>query len=240
MLDSLKQELKRIAESLRLVSKARAMLGRRYLQGSGIEIGALNNPLRLPRKVRVLYVDKFTKKELYVQYSNLVNKRLVNVDIVDDAEKLLTIPDCSQDFLIANHFLEHAENTFATIGNFLRVVRPNGCLFMAIPDMRFTFDRDRESTSLNHLIRDYEEGPSWSRESHYEDWVRIVNKLDGLQAESEKRHILEMNYSIHYHAWTAADITDFLSYFNRLHKRAYQVECIEHIDQEVICIVRKV
>lgn len=239
MLDSLKQELKRMVESLGLVSSARSMLAARYLQGSGIEIGALHNPLRLPRNACVLYVDRLTKEDLYKHYPELVNKRLVNVDIVDDGEKLLTIPDCSQDFLIANHFLEHAENTFLTIRNLLRVIRPNGCLFMAIPDMRFTFDRDREPTSLDHLIRDYEEGPSWSRESHYDDWVRIVNKLDDNQAQSEKRRLLEMNYSIHYHAWTPADILDFFSYFNRLHKRAYQVECIERVGQEVISIVRK-
>ena len=240
MLDSLTQELKRAAESLRLVTKARSMLARRYLQGSGIEIGALNNPLRLSRKVSVMYVDRFPKEELYKYYPELLNKRLVNVDIIDDAEKLLTISDCSQDFLIANHFLEHAENTFETIRNFIRVIRPNGCLFMAIPDMRFTFDRDREPTSLEHLIKDYKEGPACSRESHYDEWVRIVNKLDGPEAESEKQRLIEMNFSIHYHAWTAADIIDFLSYFNRTHKRDYQVECIERVGQEVICIVRKV
>jgi predicted SAM-dependent methyltransferase len=240
MRDSLKQKLKWVLESLKLVPNMRSMLAARYLRGLGLEIGALHNPLRLPRHASVRYVDRLTKQELYQQYPELANKRLVNVDIVDDAEKLLTIPDSSQDFLIANHFLEHTENTFLTFGNLLRVIRPGGCLFMAIPDMRFTFDRDRDATLLSHLIRDYEEGPSWSREAHYDEWVGIVNKLEGEQAQSEKRRLMEMNYSIHFHAWTSADILDFFSYFNGLHTRAYQVECMERVGQEVISILRKV
>jgi predicted SAM-dependent methyltransferase len=238
--DSVKQELKWVLESLKLIPNARSILAARYLHGSGLEIGALHNPLRLPRYASVRYVDRMTKEELYKHYPELANKRLVKVDIVDDAEKLLTIPDSSQDFLIANHFLEHTENTFLTIRNLLRVIRPGGCLFMAIPDMRFTFDRDRDPTFLKHLIRDYEEGPSWSREAHYDEWVGIVNKLEGEQARSEKRRLMEMNYSIHFHAWTSADILDFLSYFNRLHARAYQVECMERAGEEVISILRKV
>jgi SAM-dependent methyltransferase len=240
MLDCLTQELKRLVEGLRLVSTERSRLARRYLRGSGIEIGALNNPLRASRKANVLYVDKYTKDQLYKRYPELVNKRLVNVDIIDDAETLLRIPDCSQDFLIANHLFEHTQNTFKTMANFLRVLRPNGCLFMAIPEMRFSFDRKREPTSLEHLIRDYKDGPSWSKESHYDDWVENVSNLDGHQAELEKQRLMEMNYSIHYHAWTTAEIIDFLSYFNRFDKRVYQVECIERAGKEVIIVLRKV
>ena len=176
---------------------------------------------------------------MHEHYPELLNKRIVRVDIVDDAESLLSVPDSSQDFLVANHFLEHTQNTFLTLTNFLRVLRADGCLFMAIPDMRFTFDRDRQPTPLEHLVRDYRDGPEWSREAHYEEWVRVVHKLEGEWAEQEKHRFMEMKYSIHFHAWTASDIVEFISYFNGVGRRLYQVECLERVDAEVIVILRK-
>jgi hypothetical protein len=50
---------------------------------------------------------------------------------------------------------------------------------------------------------------------------------------------MDMNYSIHYHAWTSADIMEFLSHFNRGPQRKYQVECLERNGEEIICILRK-
>ena len=49
MLDSLKQDLRPVFEDLGLVSKERSRLAARYLSGAGLEIGALQKPLRLPR-----------------------------------------------------------------------------------------------------------------------------------------------------------------------------------------------
>src|SRR5438045_2760343 len=61
----------------------------------------------------------------------------------------------------------------------LRVVRPGGVLFYALPDVRSTeFDRERARTTVEHLLRDHREGPSWSRRDHYRDWVRLAERFD--------------------------------------------------------------
>ena len=52
-------------------------------------------------------LGKFSNEELKRIYSNL--KNTVNVDIIDDGEKLNKIEDNSQDFIIANHFIEHCQ-----------------------------------------------------------------------------------------------------------------------------------
>ena len=59
-------------------------------------------------------------------------------DIIDDGEVLSKVADNTYDFVIANHFLEHAEDPFSTLKNFARILRPGGMIFMAIPDKRWT------------------------------------------------------------------------------------------------------
>ena len=44
--------------------------------------------------------------------------------------------------------------------------------YLAIPDKRFTFDEACAVTSVEHLLRDHEEGPDVSLREHYEDWCR--------------------------------------------------------------------
>ena len=77
----------------------------------------------------------------------------------------------------------NCEDPLRALSTFLRVVRPGGVVYLAIPDKRFTFDVSREVTSIAHVLRDYHEGPQCSREEHYLEWVREVNH----KPESEVR-----------------------------------------------------
>ena len=52
--------------------------------------------------------------------------------------------------MIANHFIEHAEDLVGTPGHFVRTLHPGGILFMALPDKRFTFDQKHPETSNEH------------------------------------------------------------------------------------------
>jgi SAM-dependent methyltransferase len=139
----------------RVVSRRRR-IAKRYLSGEGIEIGALHNPLPVPRSARVRYVDRLPVSELRAQYPELEQEPLVQVDILDDGERLAMIADSSIDFVIANHFLEHTQDPVGTLLNAFRVLRPEGILYLAVPDKRHTFDRDRAVTPLGHVLRDFE------------------------------------------------------------------------------------
>jgi hypothetical protein len=98
------------------VEVVREDLARRYLRGSGIEIGPMTKPLRLPRNVGVRYMDRHTRAELIrLEGANLVAVGLdpsliPDIAIVDDADRFATIEDASTDFVIANHVLEHLED----------------------------------------------------------------------------------------------------------------------------------
>jgi SAM-dependent methyltransferase len=136
---------------------------------------------------------------------------LVEPDILDDGETLGQVGDSSQDFVIANHFIEHCENPINAIENFLRVLRPGGMLFMAIPDKTRTFDEERPITPFSHLMKDYESGPEWSRRDHYMEWAHLVDKvpLGSPQVEDAER-LMAKNYSIHFHVWDHFAMMNFV------------------------------
>jgi SAM-dependent methyltransferase len=228
----------------RLFSLARKFLQNRillsfiYLRGSGIEIGALHNPLPVSPLARVKYVDHATVADLRKQYPELRNKKLVSVDILDDGEKLLTILGASQDFVIANHFLEHCQNPLLALENVFRVLRLNGVFYLALPDMRYTFDRDRPVTTLDDVKQCYSEGPERSRRRHYEEWVQQFNK--GMDEESiarEVERLMTIGYSIHHQVWTQWEMMELLMYLRK--RFPFEIEIMLRHEHEVIFIIRK-
>jgi predicted SAM-dependent methyltransferase len=156
-----------------------------FILGEGIEIGALHNPLVVPENAKVKYVDRMTVPELRKQYPELNQENLVNVDIISDGEKLENINDYSQDFVIANHFLEHCQNPLMTLKNTLRVVKAGGIAYLAVPNKRYTFDVDKLVTKFEHLEKDYVDGPESSKKQHFEEWAEYVNKVKDEKAKKE-------------------------------------------------------
>ena len=111
---ALKQNIK---VKLILNQGIRERLASEYIHGSGIEIGALQAAFGTSGGTRVQYVDKHPTDFLRGQYPELSHCKLVEVDIVDDGEFLREISDESQDFVIANHFVEHCQDPINAIGN---------------------------------------------------------------------------------------------------------------------------
>lgn len=186
----------------------RELLAARYLWGDGIEVGALDYPLPLPPFARVRYVDREPIEQLRKSYHYLAY--IQPPDIVCDGETLPLIEDASQQFVIANHFLEHCQDPIGTLKHFLRVLKPEGVAFLALPDKRFTFDIDRPPTPLAHLLRDHEEGPAWSHRAHWEEVYRVV--LDDDDVGRMEREMAEFG-NTHYHVWSQ---TEMLEHFAAL------------------------
>ena len=217
----------------------RKVLTDTFLAGEGIEIGGLHLPLRVPRSVQVRYVDRMPVAELRQHYPELADENLVAVDIIDDGETLATFEDESQDFIIANHFLEHTQDPIGTISRLLQVLRPRGILYMAVPDKRFTFDVERPLTTLDHLIRDHVEGPEWSRESHFREWVEIVDQTPANALAEAVRQLMATNYSIHFHVWTAATLLEFLVALPKRFGLPFAIEAAVRNGSETICVLRR-
>lgn len=195
----------------------RQLVAEIFLSGSGIEVGALQDPLPVPVQAAVKYVDRFSKTDLFNQYPELRGAPLVDVDIIDNGEQLFSLPAGSQDFIIANHFLEHTQDPIGTLKNFCRVLKRGGYLYMAVPDQTSTFDKDRLPTPLQHVISDHRNGPAASRHGHFQEWVTLCEPHFGRtyspsDAAVRVKELEDKDYSIHFHCWRPDGFDEFLDY----------------------------
>jgi SAM-dependent methyltransferase len=226
-------ELREPAPSPEIRFEARNEFARQFICGHGIEIGAAYQPLDVPAGASVTYVDRMTVEELRAHYPELAGL-IIPIDIVDDGERLTTLPDESQDFIIANHFLEHCEDPIGAIGSHLRKLRPGGILFYAVPDKRYTFDFRRPVTPLEHMVSDHEQGPEQSRAEHYEEWARLVTGV-----ESDAHELDASNYSIHMHVWTQAEFLELLIHCQRRFADSFEIEAFARRSLELVVVLRK-
>lgn len=230
---------------------ARATFADRYLFGEGLEIGPLHQPLAMPAHAHARYVDRMTAADLRREYPELAEWDLTDPDIVDDGEKLETVSPESQDFIVANHFLEHTENPIGTIETHLSKLKPGGVLFYAVPDKRFTFDFRRPVTPIEHMVADYEQGPEQSRAGHYEEWCRLVidEESDSVGNEEQAaspewverraRELEDAGYSIHMHVWTQAEFLELVLAMRSRFDDAFDLEAAARVGIEFIVILRK-
>ena len=223
---------------------ARRALGRSeladvYIKGEGIEVGAFNSPLPVPEGARVRYVDIAPAEELE-GHAHGLEIEIVTPDIVDNAQTLATIEDESQDFVIACHIIEHTEDPIGAVGNWLRVLKEGGILFLAIPDKRFTFDVERDATDFEHLLRDHEEGPAWSRQGHYEEVARLVI---GVEDERKVREFADQNREqvghTHFHVWTQADMFEMMAALRKRIGFEFDVLASAAAGNETVFVLRK-
>jgi predicted SAM-dependent methyltransferase len=182
-------------------------LARRYIVGSGIEIGALTTPLRVPPGVRVRHVDRMSREDLIgaegpaLVSAGLDPADIPDIDAVEDAAQLAGLADASVDFVIANHVLEHLEDPIEALHNALRVIRPGGILLLTLPDARHTFDARRAPTTVEHLVADHEDGPHTSRRAHYEEWARLIEGVPEAQVAARADEFARADARHHFHVW---------------------------------------
>jgi SAM-dependent methyltransferase len=184
-----------------------------YLRGSGLEIGALQHPLETPPGVVVRYLDQVTRDENVRRYPHLDAARIVENDLLGDGFTLAAIASQSQDFIIANHLLEHAPNPLQVLVNWRRVLKRNGILFLTIPNGAGNFDSGREITPLAHLAEDYElvkngELEQFSRRNreHYREFVEI--SIPNLNRIRRRRPMTPQRQQEYLEELIAAESTD--------------------------------
>jgi predicted SAM-dependent methyltransferase len=210
-----------------------------YIQGEGLELGALNNPLPVSPRANVRYVDFATAEDVAEQFPGHTVKA---PDIVDDAVTLTSIEGCSQDFVIACHILEHLEDPIGAIKTWFRVLKPDGVLFMSIPDRRFTFDFYRKVTPLAHLFADHEHGPAWSREAHLKELEEEYRCTYDVQDEHVLRRLIDWQREgrghTHFHVWTQLEMLEMILALRHTGV-SFDVECFCAYEIESIFVLRK-
>jgi len=170
------KNIREIALKYKLYPDRRKEKSKKFIQGSGLEIGALNKPLPVNEEVDVKYVDLFTKYENEKMYPEIYPREFVKTDYVGDGFLLSSINDASQDFVIANHIFEHSPNPILALKNWSRVLKKDGIVFIVVPRVDRCFDNGRSITSYKHMANDYWAYKKGSKEE-------ILNR--------NKRHLME-------------------------------------------------
>lgn len=215
----------------------RAHIARRYIAGTGIEIGALGTPLDLPPNAQAIYVDRFSLEDLRNEYPEMAHRTLQSPDVIDDGEMLHRFDEGSLDFIVANHFLEHCEDLLGTLAVHASKLRKGGRLFYAVPNRDYTFDRHRQVTPFEHLVQDYLGGAEKHRAAHYLEWATKVEGREGDDAEERASHLQQINYSIHYHAWDAKALLRTLALGTEFIQFPGFVAHFELNLHEIICVL---
>jgi len=127
---------------------------------TGLEIGALTAPLVTPAEGAILYVDHADTKTLqenYRHHADVDVSRIVEVDAVWGQNSL---QDClggdrKVDYVVASHVIEHAPDLVTWLAEIRAILRPGGCLRLAIPDRRYTFDYLRFESRVHDVLDAY-------------------------------------------------------------------------------------
>lgn len=216
----------------------RVRLSTEYIRGMGIELCGRHYTLPVGPNVEVTHVDLDRDELATLPVPS-------HLKVVDHPEELANFKDDALDFVIANHVFEHCENPIHTLYNWLRVLKPGGLIFAAIPNKDHTFDKPRPITPFAHLLIDATFGPHVCRRAHYEDWYRN-SKLEGnpgADVDAQVTAAMERKQNIHWHVW---DYPAMCQMFERLStdedfRPILPFEIVHHEENgiEVLWILRK-
>ncbi len=124
------------------------------ISGVGIEIGPNRFPAKIDKsKAKVTYIDRAPVEKIKEFYHE-DGYKYQDLDLICNGETLELIDDNSQDFIIGSHVMEHFLNPLLALKNWDRVLKKDGIIYMIIPDKRTFHDRDRETTTYEHLLED--------------------------------------------------------------------------------------
>jgi predicted SAM-dependent methyltransferase len=227
------RELKATTES------PRNYLAQRYILGNGLEIGATYLPTKVPKDSNVQYVYEASKEELEERYPELKKLDMTPVHIVDNAEKLSKVKNNSQDFIIANHFMEHTLDPIGTVMNLSKKLRKDGVLYFAIPDKRYTFDSRRPLTPYEHLLEEHNHPSAEMKWQHFLEASELIDGRKGKDIEKHARELFDAKYSIHYHVWTRATLIEFFMRTIKDFDLPLEITSVLENNPESIFVLRK-
>jgi len=158
---------------------------------------------------------KAARKIINVDNCPSNQKKPADVDYVADAANLSFAQDGTFDFVSSSHVLEHLANPLGAIAEWKRVIKDEGIIYVAVPDMRYTFDCKRDKTTLSHLVDDFEKKVCRTDRSHVAEFVEKFDyeKAHGFTREQLFELMREKPESIvHNHVWTVDDVQEVFEY----------------------------
>jgi hypothetical protein len=114
------------------------------------------------------------------------------------------------DASISSNVVEHSPNVIFFLLNFYLITKEDGWLFHAIPNHRYTYDRFRLPTSLEHFIHDFEVRSTFSDTTHEQDYIQSAIEKDGWQKEFHKKFPVSYPF-MHFHVFDENNTKELFS-----------------------------
>jgi hypothetical protein len=232
--------------------RIRAKVAHRHLRGVGLEIGALHFPLRLPPNAQAIYLDRASREDNIRRYTDVNQAHIVRTDVIANGFDLACFGSETLDFIVANHVLEHTDDTLGSLAVWADRIRPKGHLFVTLPIANKCFDHGRPLTSLEHLIDDQHlamrgevQGLANRNLEHYRDWVCIseVNisgrTLPDGEAERRWRSLAEQKAEIHFHAFSPESLAGLMKHFCTHIRHDFRLVELRESGGEVIALLQR-
>ena len=132
-----------------------------------------------------------------------------------DKEGLSYFEEESHDFVIINHVLEHLFDPIYAVRECFRVLKKKGRLIIAVPDMRYTFDKHRPLTTTKDIYQRIKRYPKKPNKDDYVDILKFIHPSLLDKSEAKQNNALQsfLDRREHINIWTD---DSFLEFFDEI------------------------
>ena len=147
------------------------------------------------------------------------HKKKVGNQFISEATNLNIIENESYDFLISSNCLEHIANPLQAVEEWLRVVKNEGILLLALPNKAYNFDHNRPFTKFEHLLDDYKNNVGENDMTHFDEIMELHDlSMDlpaGTPEQFRERSLRNLeNRGLHHHVFNTDLLREIFDFFN--------------------------
>jgi len=110
-------------------------------------------------------------------------------NIYVDSHGLTDLPAGRYDFLIASHVIEHLANPIKSLLEWKLQLKSNGAMILIAPCKHFSYDCDRPTTTISHLIEDHLRDVGEDDVTHMEEVISKHNLKKDKTVSTLAQHI---------------------------------------------------
>jgi SAM-dependent methyltransferase len=153
---------------------------------------------------------------------------------IADAVDLVLFGDHSYDFVLSCHSLEHIANPIRALEEWIRVLKPNGFLVLAVPHRDGFLPLIRPVSSLDHIVDDYKACVTEHDMTHLEELILTNTKLNDEASKQRERDIFSRNFEhrmMHHHSFDPTLLISLVDYVGMQIRavnllKPYQIVCL--------------
>lgn len=153
-----------------------------------------------------------------------------------DTQGLSKMPTRKYDFLVASHVIEHLANPIKSVLEWKRLLKPSGAMILVAPCKHFSYDCDRPTTTISHLVEDYKKDVGEDDLTHLDEVISKHNlkkdrTVSSLAQHVERAKLNHQNRIMHHHVF---DLKLLRAMGERCGLRVLESEYI--LPRHVVCI----